>query len=180
MHAMLGLGASHLTIYGGNYSSHALAHRVKAIQSLNKALCTPPKSTAEGDARFAAMFALAFQASCMPEGMTEFMAMVKGCHVIASTSMLAFHDSLFSAFTQQGYGDSVRRVIGTAPIELDPDQEALIEGFLESLHALAPLCTSPLEVRFMASTERVVNVARISAAEGQLLLGHPTSRICPD
>jgi hypothetical protein len=179
MHAMLGLGASHLNIYGGNFSSQALAHRIKAIQCLNKALCKPPRSTAEGDARFAAMFALAFQASCMPEGMPEFMAMVKGCHVIATTSMLTFHDSLFSTFTQQGYSDSVRRIIGTAPIDLDPEQEALLEGFLESLHALAPLCTSPLEVRFLASTERVVNVARVSAAEGQSLLDHPTLHPSP-
>ncbi|KAK4154763.1 hypothetical protein C8A00DRAFT_32431 [Chaetomidium leptoderma] len=165
MHAMLGLAASHLNIYGANCSSQALAHRVKAIQSLNQALSTPPTSTAEGDARFAATFALAFQASCMPEGMTEFLSMVKGCHIIATTTMLTYEDSLFRAFTQQGYGNSVRRVIGTAPLALDPDQELLIEDFLDSLHALAPLCTSPLEVRFMASTESVVKTARISAAE---------------
>jgi hypothetical protein len=166
MHAMLGLAASHLHIYGANFSSQALSHRVKAINSLNQALSTPPKSTAEGDARFAAIFALAFQSSCMPEGMTEFMSMVKGCHVIATTSLISFKDSLFQCFTQEGYSDSVRRAIGTAPIALDPDQERIMEGFLESLHALAPLCTSPLEVRFMASTERVVKVATISAAEG--------------
>lgn len=174
MHAMLGMAASHLTIYGGNFSSQALSHRVKAIHSLNQALSTPITSTAEGDARFAAMFALAFQASCMPEGMTEFLSMIKGCHIIATTSLLTHRDSLFWAFTQQGYGHSVRQVIGTAPLKLDPDQEALIDGFLESLHALAPLCRSALEVRFLASTERVANLAKISAAEGQSVVFLPS------
>ncbi len=163
---MLGLSASHLAIHGSGYSQQALSHRVKAIRSLNQALSIPPKSNIEADARFAALFALAFQASCMPEGMTEFMSMVKGCHVLATTSM-SFEDSIFSAFTQEGYSSSVRTVIGNDPIALNPDQELLFDGFLESLHALVPLCTSPLEVRFLASTERVVNVARVSAAEGQ-------------
>ncbi|KAK4105261.1 hypothetical protein N658DRAFT_512750 [Parathielavia hyrcaniae] len=179
---MLGLGASHLDIYLGNYSSHALSHRVKAIQGLHQALSTPPSSTAEGDARFAAIFALAFQASCMPHGMCEFLSMVKGCHLIANSSTLYFQDSLFWDFTQEGYGHSVRRAIGTGPILLDPDQEALLDSFLESLRALAPLCTSPLEIRFMASTERVVKMAQVEAAEAfaQLaahyaLINHSTS-----
>ncbi|KAK3904773.1 hypothetical protein C8A05DRAFT_31445 [Staphylotrichum tortipilum] len=165
MHAMLGLGASHLAIYGGNCAAHALAHRVKAIQSLNQALSTPPRSAAEGDARYGAMFALTFQASCMPDGMNEFLSMIKGCHVIATSSMLAYEDSLFGCFTQQGYGDSVRRVIGSTPIVLDDAQEVMLDEFLASLRALVPLCTSPLEIKFLASTEHIVTVARISAAE---------------
>lgn len=178
MHAMLGLGASHLDIYGANCSSQALAHRIKAIQSLNRALATPPASVAEGDARFAAMMALAFQASCMAEGMTEFLAMTKGCHVIANASMLLSEDSLFHAFTMEGYSDSVRRLIGTAPVALDADQEALLDEFLRSLRALAPLCTSPLEVKFLAATEHVVRVARTSAAEGQSVRSwHEPARI---
>ncbi|EAQ85204.1 hypothetical protein CHGG_09218 [Chaetomium globosum CBS 148.51] len=162
---MLGLAASHLDIYGANVSSHALTHRVKAITLLNQALSTRPTSTAEADARFAAIFALAFQASCMPEGMTEFMSMIKGCHVIAKTSLLEYQDSLFKVFTRDGYGNSVRKILGTAPIVLQRKDEDLLSGFLESLRALGPLCTSSLEVRFLASTEHVVKIARVSAAE---------------
>ncbi len=176
MHAMLGLGASHLAIYGGNCASHAIAHRVKAIQSLNQALSTPPRSAAEGDARYGAIFALAFQASCMPDGMTEFLSMIKGCHIIATSSMLAYEDSLFGCFTQQGYGESVRRIIGSAPIVLDDAQEAMLDEFLTSLRALVPLCTSPLEIKFLASTEHIVMVARISAAEGNPPPPTPPSR----
>ncbi|KAL2187570.1 hypothetical protein L209DRAFT_753611 [Thermothelomyces heterothallicus CBS 203.75] len=166
MHAMLGLAGSHLGIHGTDYSSRALFHRVKAIRLLNQALSTPAASVAEADARFAATFALAWQASCMSEGMTEFLLMIKGCHIIRNASLLRYKDSLFKAFAQDGYGESIRKVIGTAPLTLAPDQENIIREFLESLHALAPLCRSPLEVRFLAATERVVKVARVSAAQG--------------
>ncbi|KAK3295145.1 uncharacterized protein B0H64DRAFT_139576 [Chaetomium fimeti] len=173
MHAMLGLAASHLGIYGAAVSSHALSHRVKAITLLNQALSTPPKSTAEADARYAAILALAFQASCMPEGMTEFMSMIRGCHVIASTTMTEYHDSLFRSFNQSGYGDSVRKILGAAPAVLKAKEQDLLDGFLKSLRALGPLCTSSLEVKFLASTERVVKVARVSPTEAfAQLSGH--------
>ncbi|KAK0739101.1 hypothetical protein B0T21DRAFT_285736 [Apiosordaria backusii] len=168
MHAMLGLAASHLDLHGGNCSSQALAHRVKAIQSLNVSLSKPCSSQAEGDARFAAMMALVFQASCMAEGMPEFLAMSRGCHIIANTAMGSMKNSLFREFTQEGYCDSVRRVIGVVPLNLDEDQEVLIQDFLRSLRALGPLCKSPLEVKFLASTESIANAARTSASEAFL------------
>ncbi|KAK4643635.1 hypothetical protein QC761_406450 [Podospora bellae-mahoneyi] len=165
MHAMLGLAASHLDLHGGNCSSQALAHRVKAIQSLNNSLSKPCSSQAEGDARFAAMMALAFQASCMAEGMPEFLAMSRGCHIIANTAMGSMKNSLFREFTQEGYCDSVRRVIGIVPLDLSEDEEILIGDFLKSLRALGPLCKSPLEVKFLASTEAIAKAARTSASE---------------
>lgn len=167
MHAMLGLAAGHLDLHGANCSSQALSHRVKAIRALNTALTNPPASTAEADARFAALFALVFQASCMPDGMTEFLAMTKGCHIIYHTSMLTMDDSLFGSFARESYADSVRRLIGAPPLVLDAEQELMIRRFLRSLRALGPLCKSPLEVRFLAATERIARTAAISAARGQ-------------
>jgi hypothetical protein len=166
---MLGMAASHLTIYGADFSTQALSHRVKAIRCLNQALSTPVRSAAEGDARFGAMMALAFQASCMPDGMNEFMSMIKGCNLIAIESLLAFSDSLFQDFTQAGYSQSVRKALGPGGFALRQDQEPVIDDFLKSLRALAPLCTSTLEIRLMASTERIAKLAMWSAAEGQSL-----------
>ncbi|KAK4190987.1 hypothetical protein QBC35DRAFT_488738 [Podospora australis] len=165
MHAMLGLAASNLALYGGNYGSQALAHRVKAIQLLSQELTKPCTSTAEGDARYGTTMALAFQSSCMPEGMTEFLSMTRGCHIVANSSMLVFEDSLFGGFNAEGYPDSIRRLIGTGPLILAPEQEAFLDEFLISLRALGPLCKSPLEVQFLASTELIVKTARISASE---------------
>lgn len=80
MHSMLALGASHLTLCtSANFSSQALSHRVKAIQSLNKMLSKQTFTKAEGDAAFATLLTLTFQSSYMPEGMLDFIAMVRGC-----------------------------------------------------------------------------------------------------
>lgn len=61
IHAMLGLGASHLSVVTETgYADQAISHRVAAIRGLNQALSRPCVSGAEGDARFAATMALTF------------------------------------------------------------------------------------------------------------------------
>jgi hypothetical protein len=167
VHAMLGLAASHLSLYTGNDTGNALTHRVKAIAALNESLNHPCTSTAEGDARFGAIMALTFQASCMPEGMTEFLSMVRGCQVIAATGMLDFSKSLFQEFTEEGYSDSIQRLIGKGGLALKEHQARYFDEFFVSLRNLAPLCTSPLEIKFLAAAERVSKKVRMSAVDGQ-------------
>lgn len=164
VHAMLGMAASHLSLYGQDYSSQALSHRVQAIQALNKALSKPCSSRAEGDARFAAILTLAFQASCMPEGMVEFLSMVRGCSIVAKHSMQSLEASVFSSFTASGYTNSIRNLIGPGGT-FEFQNEDLFHKFFSSLRALGPLCTSPLEVRFLAATERVLKMTKISVVE---------------
>ncbi|KAK0641057.1 hypothetical protein B0T16DRAFT_430984 [Cercophora newfieldiana] len=160
---MLGLAASHLSLYNGNDTQSALNHRVKAIAALNESLNHPCGSSAEGDARFGAIMALTFQASCMPEGMSEFLSMIRGCHIIAETGMLDFSKSLFHEFTEEGYTDSVRRLIGSEGFAPEGQKARLFEEFFLSLRKLAPLCTSPLEIKFLASAERVSKQVAFSA-----------------
>jgi len=164
---MLGLAASHLNLYTGNSAEHALAHRVKAIQLLNESLNNPCTSTAEGDARFGTIMALTFQSSCMPEGMNEFLSMVRGCHVVAATGTLHYEQSLFRDFTSEGYTDSVKRLIGDYGVVMEPDQEILFDEFLVSLVRLAPLCGSQLEVDFLAATERTARIVKVSVVKSQ-------------
>ena len=165
VHSMLGLAASHLSLYTGNDAPSALAHRVKAISALNESLSRPCTSAAEGDARFGAIMALTFQASCMPDCMTEFLSMIRGCHIIASTGMTDFSSSLFQEFTAEGYTDSIKRLIGSDGLALEPQQAKYFEDFLVSLRNLGPLCTSPLEVKFLAATERVMKQVKFRAVE---------------
>lgn len=80
MHAMLALGAAHLTLCTtANYSSQALSHRIQAIQSINKMLSRPSFTRHDGDAAMGTLLALVFQSTLMPEGMLDFAAMVRGC-----------------------------------------------------------------------------------------------------
>jgi len=164
---MLGLAASHLNLYTANSAEHALAHRVKAIQLLNESLNNPCTSMAEGDARFGTIMALTFQSSCMPEGMNEFLSMVRGCHVVAATGTLHYEQSLFREFTSEGYTQSVKRLVVDHGVALEPDQEALFGEFFVSLRRLEPLCTSQLEAEFLAATERVAKTVEVSAVDSR-------------
>ena len=80
MHAMLGLGASHISILStADYGKAALKHRVAAIKALNEHLSKPDLSMHEAEAAFGAIIALTFQSAYMPEGLMDFLTMVRGC-----------------------------------------------------------------------------------------------------
>jgi hypothetical protein len=84
VHSILALSASHL--FAGSESSvaeQAIKHRTLAVQSLNEALATPPKTQCERDARMAAALALSFQASHLRDGLAEFLTMVRGSNLMA-------------------------------------------------------------------------------------------------
>ncbi|KAK3503559.1 hypothetical protein B0T13DRAFT_508350 [Neurospora crassa] len=150
VHAMLGLAASHLSLVTSSPSSFcssrssgsqaALSHRVKSISLLNHSLSTPCSSPAEGDARFASILILAFQARCLPDGMIEFLSMIRLCSVIAG----AGENSIFKDLAERGYLDSMRKMTAKTKAEelarkgfmLEPEQERLVDGFLASLGRL--------------------------------------------
>ncbi|KAH8887678.1 hypothetical protein GQ53DRAFT_726027 [Thozetella sp. PMI_491] len=166
IHAMLGLAASHLDLCSeGSFSAPALTHRVTAIKLLNEALGRPCTSKAEGDARFAAMMALTFQASYLADGMIEFLSMTRGCQVVAASSIPDLGESLFRSFSREGHMSTVRTMVSV----LDPlkalDAETVVTPFLTSLRALAPLCQSTLQLGVLASLERVARLSLTSTVE---------------
>ena len=167
VHAMLGLAASHLGLCSeGEYSTQALSHRVIAINSLNKSLSRPCSSKAEGDARFAALMALTFQASYMADGMVDFLCMSRGCHFVAMTAMLNFEESLFRSFSHDGHINTVKAMLETAGNDLS-HQEDMIDSFLKSLRAIMPLCGSTLELKFLTMTDAILREARTAPVDGE-------------
>jgi hypothetical protein len=77
---MLGLGASHLsTISPSSYADAALKHRITAMKELNEHMARPDLNLADAEAAFAAMLSLTFQSAYMPDGMIDFLTMVRGC-----------------------------------------------------------------------------------------------------
>jgi hypothetical protein len=80
IHAMLGLGASHLNLCGSEPCARpALMHRIAAMKSLNAFLSRGQFSKEDGDAAFAAAMSLTFQSTYMEDGLVDFLAMVRGC-----------------------------------------------------------------------------------------------------
>jgi hypothetical protein len=184
VHAMLGLAASHLSLLLPDeastpqiqdFAAQGLSHRVTAIRLLNESLSSPCTSQAEADARFAAIMSLTFQASYLPEGMFEFLAMVRGCQVVAGSAMLSggLETGLFKMFSPEGHYETVQSLGSQQDVPtLDSekavvDNHAWIEGALASLKTLAPNCKSPMELKYLLGIERAVRFARTSNAEGK-------------
>ena len=44
----------------------------------------------------------------MPEGMVEFLSIVRGCNIVAKHSMQSLEASVFKAFTANGYTNSIK------------------------------------------------------------------------
>ena len=163
-HALLGLAAQHLTLTtDADYSSMALDHRVAAMRSLNETLSKPCSSSSDADARYGAILTLMFQASCMPDALMDFLITMRGCLVIESMAQ-AFQDSLFKSFNRESYVESFRRLISCHP-SLDYD-ETVLDDVSASLRLVAPLCRSVAELKYLATLERIVQVARNSVSDG--------------
>ncbi|KAK1837440.1 hypothetical protein CCHR01_19938, partial [Colletotrichum chrysophilum] len=193
MHAVLALGASHLALCstsGGSGSDsvslssgtgvmerQALGHRVRAIRALNDKLSAGRLSRVDGDAAFAAMMALTFQAGYMVDGMGDFVAMVRGCHVVADNAMPSFPDSAFRGFSGPGYVSGFRSLLqpdqhpSRAP-RLEDVREAerreVLDGFVGSLRDVGALCGSVCEVEYLAGMKRVVGLAIAGSEDAYL------------
>ncbi|EXJ87686.1 hypothetical protein A1O1_04610 [Capronia coronata CBS 617.96] len=101
MHAILSLGASHLSrLTGVDYRRESLVHRGQAIAGLNQALSQwqTARRYGESDAMLAACYALTFQALYMGDGLADFVTMVRGC---ALTTEKIRHDNSPTAFNLQ-------------------------------------------------------------------------------
>lgn len=165
-HAVLALGASHLGLCNGtDYRSDAISHRVSAINSLNTALSTPCQTKEEGDARYATLMALTFQSSYMDDGMSEFLAMLRGCSVVANSSFFRFEDSAFRMFSTEGHVQRVRDINGGFDTGL-ADQGAIGAG-LASLREVAPMSQSVLEVNLVGRLQRILQMSRTSCVDGE-------------
>ncbi|KAM5364340.1 hypothetical protein ACJZ2D_011537 [Fusarium nematophilum] len=161
IHAMLGLAASHLSLCDTmDYSSQALSHRVQAIRLLNQALSKPCPSKAEAEARFAATMALAFQASHMPNGMLEFLVMLRGCTVVSHSALLPLEESVFNGFTSETHNETVLSL--NQDNTLDGQLAEILNAGLLSVSYLRPICHSVLEVRYLVILESALKLAKRS------------------
>ncbi|ROW03078.1 hypothetical protein VMCG_05762 [Cytospora schulzeri] len=172
IHSILGAAASHLSLTSSdNYASQALAHRVTSIQALNSALSRPAASAAEADARFVTMFMLVYQSSYIPDGMYEFLSMLRGCYLVADIKGTVwsprFHD-----FKPRSHGDAVASLNSGdnhgAHSLLD---RSLVDGFLGSMILLAPLCTTPAELKYHSAIQDTMARSIVSAVDAIVQLG---------
>ena len=89
VHAMLGLGASHLEMLDEQgYRESALIHRVKAIKLMNEFLSVQdPPTVPNRDAALGTILCLTYQSAYIADGMTDFLTMIRGCRVAPSSKI---------------------------------------------------------------------------------------------
>lgn len=162
---MLALGASHLSITTeADLNSQALAHRVEAVNLLNKALARPAVTKEESDARYAAFMILTFQSSCMADGMFDYLTMLRGC--MFQGKHVRMSNSAFSAFFREhSHLAKVEDKFTDAQLET-LDVKTLGEA-VASLTALLPLCETDVEFRYHKLLNNVVTFAYTSPKAGK-------------
>ncbi|WYZ37867.1 hypothetical protein EsH8_II_001373 [Colletotrichum jinshuiense] len=185
LHALLGLGAANLSLATEeSFLRQALDHRVRAIRALNGKLSSAGPggflTGPDGDAAFAAIMALTFQAGHMPEGMFDFISMVRGCHIVATKAMPSFETSAFRSFSRQEHADGFKMLVVRSISQAPPDDKTVLLGvfnaFLQSLGNIAPLCRSILEVEYLAGMKRVVALFLAGSEEGKFPLNPNSPR----
>lgn len=160
-HAVLGLSASHISLVSKmDLSSSALSHRVLAVKGLNEAFSSPPKTSEDADALLAACYALSLQAIYIGESVTEFLIMLKGCHVILSQR---WPQRLGTAFLMpESYCEPFEKFAVLSVV--DPSR---YNPAIESLEQLKPLCTGKLEKTILQYMLDVVRLLKVSSREGK-------------
>nr|UWK21981.1 hypothecical protein [Trichoderma margaretense] len=167
-HAVLGLGASHLSQHGNvDYTSQALQHRITAMKLVNEQLDQPPTKPSDADALLAAVICLVTQSSLMPDSMIDYITTTRGGNLVATSIITNYEMSIFKYFTPLEHDRSLERLICEQPRNLE-----VIEGFHASALRLRPLCQKHTEVLYCESMIKCINKLRTSCLEGHLLIIH--------
>lgn len=162
MHAILSLGASHLSrVTGSDYRKESLIHRGHAIAGLNQALSKTGLLYGEADAMIGACYALTFQASHMGDGLADFITMVRGC---ALTTGKVQHESSQTAFNlhPDQHFDFMANRLENLP-RVDPI--LLIEG-CQALEEVKPFVVSEADQCFYQSILEVLEELQTSSKYG--------------
>ena len=164
MHAILSLGASHLSrLTGTDYRKESLTHRGQAIAGLNQALSQRVKNYGESDAMLAACYALTFQASYMGDGLADFITMVRGC---ALTTGKIQDEGGATAFNLQP--DWHIKVMAPRLAKLPQVNSTLLEEGLEALENIRPYLDGETNRNFHQALSDVLESLLLSPQDGYL------------
>ncbi|KAM3510761.1 hypothetical protein MY11210_005591 [Beauveria gryllotalpidicola] len=144
-HAVLGLGASHLTRHtNADFNSQALQHRLVAIKQVNEQLSNPPSNQQSLDAILAALFCLITQASLIDDGLADYMTIIRGGHLIVIVIIGDMSKSVFPGFTIEGHNS----MAATLTREDQRDDMTDMNEFAMSLRILEPLIHASYEHKY--------------------------------
>lgn len=166
MHAILSLGASHLSRLcdgGADYVNLAIYHRGLAIQGLNQAISRKPKIFGDYDAMLACCYALTFQSSYMADGLTDFITMVRGCALV--TSQIRNQEEATAFNISDDWDIRLQELRQKSLPIIDP---YIIEGATQGLEAVLPFVQDPLDRIFYEALFNTVESLGNSSIDGYL------------
>ena len=163
MHALLGLGASHLhrKSPSPSYLASAVAHLGHAIAGLNSAIVKPDLLPHEADAMLAAVYALTFQASYMEDGLVDFMTLVRGCALIMRQILSG---GIATSFDLRP--DAYVSHLEPGVSQLSAIDEDILTIGLQSLSRVSPILKSQTDLSFFFSLKRTLSACFNSTKEG--------------
>lgn len=141
----------------------ALNLRISAIRGLNDALSQPCNTATDADARCAAIIALTFQSTYMPDGLMEFIAMIRGWMLISTTLVTGHQTSLFRRFTRASWVGSMERYIEE---QQETKSDMPTEDFLASLGMLQPLLQGKAELQYLSTLVKLALLSKTSPRDG--------------
>ncbi|KAI1354318.1 C6 zinc finger protein [Xylaria sp. FL0043] len=146
MHAILGLAASDLMPKDPTLVTFAMAHRLKAIKAIKKALTSVPKTNTfeEGNALLAACYALTFQSVMLDDGMAEFMTFCRGIVIVAIQMCCKGAKFLFTNFLGDDRMGALQPLLEAIP----PIQKDWTDMAVANIAALGPLCKTQVEIEY--------------------------------
>lgn len=99
----------------------------------------------------------------MPDGMMDFLAMMRGWMLIQTTLVADHAKSMFCTFTRESFVGSMEKHIEH---QGSPGDETVIQDCLVSLKTIEPLCQSDSERQYLSMLERLAKLSVISPRDG--------------
>lgn len=175
-HAVLGLGASHLSENGNvEYKSAALRHRVVAIKLVNEQLTEIPRALNDIDALIGTLTCLMSQSALMADCMIEYLTMTRGLVLVLriGISICPEHEqSIFKGLIMYRHVEALSNLVSEQPKDFET-----IEGFHASVIRLKPLCQSMNNAVYLTALVKCITALRTSGIEGRLKTIHNPSVI---
>ncbi|KAN0068891.1 hypothetical protein V8E54_013060 [Elaphomyces granulatus] len=169
MHAILSLGASHLSLIapsGSDYTTAAVVHRGLALRGLNEMLGKHDCSNLDLDAMLAACYALTFQASYMADGLLDFAIMIRGCALVTQRLQEEYSkSSFFPLHEAESRLLSIKDGLPVGPC-IEP---FALDKSIETLELTRPLLQDDAHHRFYGSVMDTFHVLRYSSQNGYLM-----------
>jgi hypothetical protein len=172
-HAVLALGASHLTVNtGADHTAQTLHHRMTALRLINERLSKPVESSAEGDALMGALICLAGQSSLIPDSVSEYVALTRGSFLVSQTVVLPMNRSIFRSITDSRHLDMLLSLF-----EEQPKDDTLIEDYQDYTESLAKICRKEHELQYQGLLYRSISLLPTKPLEGECLLPDPLAEM---